>query len=447
GECAAAPGGRKIMHVVFLDNGRSALARDPVFSQVLRCVRCGACANVCPCYRMVGGHQYGHVYIGAVGLVLTYFYHGRDRAAGLIQNCVNCEACREVCAAGIDLPFLIREVQERIGTEGGHPGISRFMGMALKNRRLFHGLLRAAAKVQKPLVSQGFLRHLPMVFREQEFRAIPAIVDRPFRDRWPALRREVKNPRQRVALFGGCVQDFVYPEQLEAAVRTMARKGTDVEFPLGQTCCGLPARMMGEANTARDVALLNVAAIDPNEYDLIVTLCASCASHLKYTYPRLFAGHAESEARMRQFADKVVDYSSFLTEVLELGPEDFDPSGETVAYHYPCHQCRGMGVKRQPKELLRMAGFKYHPAAEEDVCCGLGGTFSLKFPQISAQILAKKLDNMAATGADLLLTECPGCVMQLRGGMKRRGEKMAVKHIAEAVAGVLNKECEPDHGP
>lgn len=88
-ECAASPDGKKIMHIVFLDNGRSALARDPLFSQVLRCVRCGACANVCPVYRLVGGHRYGHIYIGAIGLILTYFFHGRDKAKNLVQNCIN----------------------------------------------------------------------------------------------------------------------------------------------------------------------------------------------------------------------------------------------------------------------------------------------------------------------------------------------------------------------
>jgi iron-sulfur cluster protein len=100
-ECTTAPGGKKEMHVVFLDNGRLALARDPVFSQALRCVRCGACANVCPIYSLVGGHNYGHVYIGAIGLILTYFYHGRKNAQAIVQNCLSCQACKSVCPAAL----------------------------------------------------------------------------------------------------------------------------------------------------------------------------------------------------------------------------------------------------------------------------------------------------------------------------------------------------------
>ncbi|PIU32087.1 MAG: (Fe-S)-binding protein, partial [Syntrophobacteraceae bacterium CG07_land_8_20_14_0_80_61_8] len=132
--CAAGPEGRKEMHIVFLDNGRRALARDPIFAQVLRCVRCGACANVCPVYRMVGGHQYGHIYIGAIGLILTYFFHGRDKARNLVQNCINCGACKAVCAAGIDLPHLIKEIHTRIQDETGHPLQSSMLAKVLANR-------------------------------------------------------------------------------------------------------------------------------------------------------------------------------------------------------------------------------------------------------------------------------------------------------------------------
>ena len=154
--------GKKEMHIVFLDNGRRELAKDPVFSQVLRCVRCGACANVCPVYRMVGGHQYGHIYIGAIGLIVTYFFHGRDKAMNLVQNCINCGACKAVCAAGIDLPRLIKEIHARIQDETDHPLSSVLLGKLLANRGLFHRLLRTASKAQAPAVKKdGYLRHLP----------------------------------------------------------------------------------------------------------------------------------------------------------------------------------------------------------------------------------------------------------------------------------------------
>ena len=117
--CDAAPEHKKTMHVVFLDNGRTEIAKDPVFSQIFRCVRCGACANVCPVFRLVGGHKMGYIYIGAIGLILTYFFHGKDKAKVLCQNCVGCESCANVCAGGIDLPRLIRDIRARVSEEQG----------------------------------------------------------------------------------------------------------------------------------------------------------------------------------------------------------------------------------------------------------------------------------------------------------------------------------------
>jgi iron-sulfur cluster protein len=439
GECQSSANGKKEMHVVFLDNGRSALAKDPLFSQVLRCIRCGACANVCPVYRLVGGHQLGHIYIGAIGLILTYFYHGREKAKNLVQNCINCGACKAVCAGGIDLPRLIKEVHARIQDEEGHPLQSALLGKVLKSRKLFHTLLRTAKSVQRPITGgTPFLRHLPMIFAKgQEFRALPAIAETPFRDRFEALKPRVNAPKLRVALFSGCVQDFVYPEQAEAAVKILGRHGVAVSFPMEQSCCGLPVQMMGEREASRSVAAQNVDAFDLGACDYILTLCASCASHLKHGYPEILKGDPRLDVKVRQFADKVIDFSSFVRDVLKVTPESFVGDGRKTTYHAPCHLCRGLGVTKAPRELMAIGGLNYVPAEEEDVCCGFGGTYSMKFPELSAELLKKKLANVEKTGAELLLTDCPGCIMQLRGGLEAKGSKVEVRHVAEALAARL----------
>ncbi|HWR02915.1 MAG TPA: LUD domain-containing protein [Humidesulfovibrio sp.] len=436
GECQSSANGKKEMHVVFLDNGRRALAKDPVFSQVLRCIRCGACANVCPVYRLVGGHQLGHIYIGAIGLILTYFYHGRDKAKNLVQNCINCGACKAVCAGGIDLPRLIKEVHARIQDEEGHPLQSQLLAKVLKSRKLFHALLRSAKAVQRPVTGgTPYLRHLPMIFaKDQGFRALPAIAETPFRDRFESLKPKVTSPKLRVALFSGCVQDFVYPEQAEAAVKILAKHNVAVEFPMDQSCCGLPVQMMGERESSRSVAAQNVAAFDPAACDYILTLCASCASHLKHGYPDILAGDPKLAVKVQQFADKVIDFSSFVHDVLKVQPESFAGDGKKTTYHAPCHLCRGLGVTKAPRALMEIGGLNYLPAEEEDVCCGFGGTYSMKFPELSAELLKKKLANAEKTGAELLLTDCPGCIMQLRGGLEAKGSAMKVAHVAEALA-------------
>jgi iron-sulfur cluster protein len=439
-ECFSAQDRRKEIHMVFLDNGRAKLASDPVFSQVLRCVRCGACANVCPVYRLVGGHKMGHIYIGAIGLILTYFFHGRDKAKNLVQNCINCGACKEICAGGIDLPRLIKEIHARIQDEAGHPLSSMLLGRVLRSRTLFHRLLRTAKLAQKPVLGDmtpdgGYLRHLPMIFsKDQNFRALPAIAEHPFRDLWPNLKPAPASPKHKAAYFSGCVQDFVYPDQAAAAIRSLAPGEVAVEFPMDQTCCGLPVQMMGEKKAAIDVAKLNIAAFEGCECEHILTTCASCASHLKHAYPKLLEGDEGWKARAEAFAEKVIDYSSYMTDVLGVDASAFQQGGKKVTYHAPCHLCRGMDVREAPRSLMATAGLDYAPCAEEETCCGFGGTFSMKFPELSKELLAKKLANVAETGAEELLTDCPGCVMQLRGGARNAGAKVRVRHIAEAVA-------------
>jgi iron-sulfur cluster protein len=443
-ECRAAPDGRKRMHIVFLDNGRLALARDPVFKQALRCIRCGACANVCPIYKLVGGHHYGHVYIGAIGLILTYFYHGRENARAIVQNCLNCQACKSVCPTRIDLPHLIKEVHRTVlEVEGDKPIKNRLLSRVLKDRRLFHFLLRRAHLVQRPVLKgNGFIRHLPLLFsKEHAFRSLPAIARTPLRDIWEIWSQpKVQNPRFRVALFGGCLVDFVYPEQAKALLQLLRGHDVELEYPMEQSCCGLPAKMTGEIETAREVAIANLKALDPARYDYILTLCASCGSHMKENHPKLLGGEPGLAAMVQQLGDKLIDFSSFMVDVLGVKPEMFVASGRKVAYHAPCHLCRGLKVTREPRDLLKTAGLDHVEAKDEDVCCGFGGSFSIEFPMLSGELLKRKLDNVEATGAELLVTDCPGCVLQLRGGMDRRSGKVKVKHIAEVVAEAQKKK-------
>jgi iron-sulfur cluster protein len=430
-ECKTVPEGKREMHIVFLDNGRRRIARDPVFKEVLQCVRCGACANVCPVYRMVGGHQLGYIYIGAIGLITTYFFHGRENARNLVQNCTNCGACRAVCAGGINLPWLIKEIHAKIQDEEGHPLKSLMLGKVLKSRRLFHRLLRTASLAQKPVTGgTPYLRHLPMIFsREHNFRTLPAIARTPFRDRFKKLYTPVKKPLCRIALFSGCVQDFVYPEQLESAMALFRKANVAVEFPMDQSCCGLPALMMGEKDAARDVGLQNIQAFKQANVDYIVTLCASCASHLKNHVPDLVKAYDLNAAA--EFADKVMVFSQFINQVTGLDAVNPIGRAKKTAFHSPCHLCRGLGIKEEPRKVIVQSGNEYVRTDEEETCCGFGGSFSANFPSVSKEILTRKLDDVEKSGADLLVTECPGCVLQLRGGALRQNRALQVKHISE----------------
>ena len=176
----------------------------------------------------------------------------------------------------------------------------------------------------KPVAAEdGFIRHLPMLFsREHGFRALPTIAETPFRDMWPDIRPHVMDPKYRVALFSGCVQDFVYPEQMVAAVKIFAAHGVSMEYPMEQSCCGLPVQMMGEKKASRDVAVQNLRVFETSAYDYIVTLCASCAAHLKHNYPKLVTDTPGLIPKAEEFAAKIIDYSSFVRDVLEVDEND-----------------------------------------------------------------------------------------------------------------------------
>ena len=138
--------------------------------------------------------------------------------------------------------------------------------------------------------------------------------------------------------------------------------------------------------------------------------------------------------KARRMADKILSFSSFCNDVIQLEAPRFDAGGPRMTYHAPCHLHRALGVKKAPHDLIRKSGHEFAPAAEEETCCGFGGTYSAKFPSISAEILNKKLEDAQTTGAKILVTECPGCIMQLRGGAARRKMDLHVRHLSEVLA-------------
>ena len=205
-----------------------------------------------------------------------------------------------------------------------------------------------------------------------------------------------------------------------------AHFGVEVEFPMEQTCCGLPLVALGEKETALDVARQNIAAF-VGEYDAIVTLCASCASHLKHWYAATLGEEAEAVSA------KVMDVSSFVHDKLGLTEKDFNRLDWKVAYHASCHLCRGLGVKEAPRALISAAAH-YTPTPEEESCCGFGGSWSMKFPTISKELMHKKLNNACSGDATHLALDCPGCTIQLRGGADREKRNIQVVHVAEVLA-------------
>ncbi|BDG02058.1 L-lactate dehydrogenase (quinone) large subunit LdhH [Anaeromyxobacter oryzae] len=452
-------GAPKELHVVLMDHRRTEMARDPRFAQALRCIRCASCVNVCPVYRLVGGHVFGGVYTGGIGTILAAWFDGLRASSDIQALCVGCRRCTEVCPARIDIPELVVELRRRIVREDGQPLAQRAALGLVSNRRAFHAALRAASVAQRPFAKGGLIRHLPLFLGGlTEHRALPAIATVPLRDRLAARRRPPEAPPEpprapaeapapdgrrgeRVALFSGCLVDFAYPEIGEAVVKVLERAGLEVVFPEGQTCCGVPARQAGATGVAARNAKDNVVAFEDAGADHVVSACPTCTAALRREMAETLRAEGEPEwaARAESLGRRVRDFSTLVRQLVDEGRLALEPGADlpAVTYHDSCHMKRTLGVRDAPRELLRAAGHAVAEMAESDACCGMGGSYTLKFPEISRPILARKLERIRETGAATVAMDCPGCLLQIRGGLARAGDPVAARHTAELVAARL----------
>ena len=431
-------GGMKDLHIVLMDNQRTAMAHDPMFKEALQCIRCASCLNVCPIFRLVGGHVFGKVYTGAIGTILTAWYEGLKQSEEIQGLCIMCGACKEVCPGKIDIPNLIMEVRRRVVQSEGVPLIQKSIYQVVNNRKLFHGMLRAASVAGKPFSKNGFIRHLPLFLSDlTEGRSLPAIAPKPLRD----IIKDIEQPKglqQKVVFYAGCLIDFAYPEMGEALVKIFNKAGIEVLFPEGQTCCGAPARYSGAYEVAAKNGLDNIEALLSVEADYVVSACPTCTVALNEEFISTFKSlkQYQNVERAEELAAKVMDFSTLVKKLVDEGRLSLKEGQKLgkITYHDSCHLKRSLRADQPPRELLQKTGYEISEMFECDVCCGMGGSYSVKLPEMSAPILQRKLKNIKDTGAPVVAMDCPGCVMQIRGGMDKDGAGVRVRHTAELIA-------------
>lgn len=245
--------------------------------------------------------------------------------------------------------------------------------------------------------------------------------------------------RPRVALFVTCLVDFYRPSVGFAAIRLLEAAGCDVEVPRAQTCCGQPAYNSGDRAGARAVArgLLDAFA----GFDYVVVPSGSCGGMLKKHLPDLFAEDPDLRPRAEALSAKSFELVSFLVDVMRFeGMEAALPAPAKVTYHDSCAGLRELGVKQQPRALLgRIEGLDLVEMTTPETCCGFGGTFCVKNPDISTRMAGDKAADIAETGADLLLAGDMGCLLNMAGRISREGRPVAVRHVAEVLAGMTGE--------
>ncbi len=236
----------------------------------------------------------------------------------------------------------------------------------------------------------------------------------------------------RVALLVTCLVDLFRPAVGFAAVKLLEQAGCQVEVPEGQTCCGQPAYNSGDRATAQTIARQVIARFEG--YDYIVVPSGSCGGMVSHHYPALLADDPEWQPRAEQLAERTYELVSFLTDVLGVTQVDAEFTG-TVTYHDACAGLRELGIKHQPRTLLNsVTGLQLNELPDSEVCCGFGGTFCVKYPDISNRMVTDKAQHIMASGADTLLAGDMGCLLNMAGKLKRLGAPIQARHIAEVLA-------------
>lgn len=411
----------------------------PAWDFYSKCIHCGLCLNSCPTYRELGvemdsprGRIYQMIQVerGRLPLAESFVRH--------IDLCLDCRACETACPSGVEYGRLVEAARGQIERYYKRPWLE-----AAVRRLFFHDLLPNRVRLE-------FAGKLMRFYQRSGLESLAGIFLRPFPGRLANLARlapRMEKPffterlgtvvpaagerRFRVAFFAGCIANLSFARLNEATVRVLARNGCEVVIPGGQGCCGALHVHAGFRGLARQLARQNAEAFLAEDFDAVITNAAGCGSVLK-EYSQLF------EEEQSDFQDRARAFSSRLKDVTEfLAGIDFDRRLGAIkaraTYQDPCHLGHAQRVRSAPRKLLAaVPGLEFVELKESEICCGSAGIYNVAHNEMAERLLAGKMRRIDETGADLILTANPGCLLQLRAGVQgseRRGRR--VMHVVE----------------
>jgi glycolate oxidase iron-sulfur subunit len=403
----------------------------PSEEKYLFCIRCGLCLSVCPTYKY--SLRETESPRGRVALVRKALEGELELSVNFadhVHRCLGCLACDDICPVGIKPAHLCLETRDVLRQAKPQSWVKRLLFHEYFPHReriewsMLPMVLYQKIGLQAIARTLGITRLLPQQLQDME-KLLPPLPARSLRSRLPEVTAANSERKHRVGFFLGCFQNAIFAEGSAATVRVLARNGCEVITPKEVKCCGMPANGYGFRNVVRDFARHNIALFEWLDVDAIVTDCATCGSALK-EYPYFLSGDAEWHERAEAFAAKVRDINEFL---VEIGVEE--PKGQLrarVTYHDPCHLARAQQVRSQPRELIRLSGAELVEMKDADSCCGSAGTQIVTHHETAVGILAGKIANAADTGAEIIVTSCPGCQLHLGLGVKKQGLPVRVLH-------------------
>jgi len=448
--------------------GQKTFAPDlPDYDALSACIRCGRCLPVCPTYQQTTLETQSPR--GRLSLLRAVEDGKLDlQDPGVeehLYHCLDCRACNTVCPAGIPIGELI--VQGRAAVERVRPRswIVRFaLNVVLTSPRRAEVFAAPLRLIQRLKLDQlgvrlfGWIPKFGPVLRD--LAQMAPSMSKPIRSELtlhPTTRLPDYSTKRlrRVGFFLGCVMNIAYADASRASVRLMEHFGCQVVTPKDQICCGAPHDDQGLKDKARSFARRNIAAFERlGDLDAIVTDCAACSGFLK-EYAQLLRDDPDWAERALQFAPKVRDITEWLDEIMPdvmlsgakhpaderetLRSAQSDTRREKVTYHEPCHLANVQGVRRQPRALLaRLKNLDVRDLPDSTRCCGSAGLYNLTHPALSKELLDRKMADVAATGADVVVSANPGCLLQLEWGARRHNLPIAVKHVTQVIWERLN---------
>jgi glycolate oxidase iron-sulfur subunit len=407
------------------------------FAEVIRaCVKCGVCQAHCPTYqveRREGAAARGKI---ALAAALLDGEIGLDK--GLrndITMCLMCGSCVDKCPNKVPTNEIVGAIRREVTDQQGLSLLGKGVSTVLHSPNLLQALVKGGALLS-PLVlkkipeSSGLRLRFPTPLMPG--RTVPELPRHTLFDRVPELCQGQPG-KPMVGFFAGCAISYIYPQIGEAMVAILQRMGFGVYLPRAQRCCGIPALSSGAGKLVEELSAANVAAFADQPVEYIITACGSCNGGIGEYYRTMRADYGD-------FTGKVIDFSLFLQEqglFAELARMAKKPVRHRVSYHDPCH-LKTQGITRQPRELLKsLANVDFVEMEDAASCCGLGGTFSVHHYRESQAIGARKIRGLRESGAELLATTCPGCIIQLQDSINHAGLKVRAVHILELLAEAL----------
>ena len=396
---------------------------------VEKCVRCGSCRQVCPVFNVT--HEEPSVARGKIflaNLINKGEAELNREAANFFNLCTTCLRCAEICPVMVDYERIIISARARAVEKFGLPPEKKAVVKLFSDKRMLGLLTKLASPITGLLTKASNSpqnRLLPLKLPKLGKVLLPKPAFKSFSERGELFPTAGIKKKGRAIFFTGCMFNNFYVETAENVVRVLNALGYDVLVPKEQVCCGAPAFFSGDIKTFKRLKEENVRVFNSVKGDFILTACATCGHVLKKEYAALKV--------------PVMELIEVLYENLEEVGKWKLPEETTVTWHHPCHIVRGQKVPRHyPVDVLRVVqNLRYVELPEGDNCCGMGGSFKISHPNVSREIQLRKAKNVERTQAEVVLTECPGCVMNIAEGLERINSSKKSLHIADLLAKAL----------